>query len=150
MKFSSPIRFSKKGIDLRYRNYIAFIAWAWFVPMNGVKAVFQNADTPVSQPYRNSAKLQGFEIEELLAQWIGLKHPKEHIIVLTDINVQAKNIQFWARVPKTDMQFFLKDIVVLHCKDKTEVLRLLENIPAKFAEAYGFSAGLPIAHNKED
>jgi hypothetical protein len=148
MKFSSPITFSKKGIEFRYKQYLMFIAWMWFVPFTGREVMFSNTET-AGEPYRNSAKLNGFDFEEVISQWVYLKYPREHLIILVNINVEAKNIQFWAKVPKTDSKHFLKDLVVLYCKDKTEVLRLVDNIPVEFAEAYGFSAGCMITFNRE-
>ncbi len=100
-------------------------------------------------PYKNSSKLDGANYEDIISQWIFFKYPKNHIIVLTNINVDAKNIQFWAKVPKTDTLHFMKDVVILHCKDRTEVLRLIENIPSNFADAHGYSAGSLITYNKD-
>lgn len=143
MKFSSPIRFSKKGIVLRNKKYSLVLPWT-----NPFK-YYITEYASVDLPYKNSSKLKGLEYNDLISEWVALKHPVSHVVVLTNINVEARNIQFWAKVPKTDMIHFVKDLVVLQCKDKTEVIRLAENIPPNFADAQGYSAGILITHNKE-
>lgn len=143
MKFSSPIHFSKLGIYLKFFGRSVFLFWSRPVSWPFVKR------SPETIPYKNSSKLQGASYLEMISEWVSFKYPKNHIIVLTDINVQAKNVQFWAKVPKTDMIHFVKDMVILYCQDKSEVIRLVENIPSTFAEAHGYSAGELITHNKE-
>jgi hypothetical protein len=146
MKFFSKFKLSRRGITIitgpdTYR----FCDWRYFI--TGAEK-YRYPSTPAS--FSSSPKLFGFDYPEILSQWIAFKYPREHIIVLLNINVQAKNIQFWAKVPQTDMKYFLQDTVILRCKDKSEVIRLVENIPPDFADAYGYSAGSLFTYNKED
>lgn len=143
MKFSSPISFSKKGLYFKNSRYRIFFPW-------GNPFKYHLIDVPqVTIPYENSSKLKGMSYEDIISEWVLAKHRNNHIVVLTNINVQAKNIQFWAKVPTTDMVHFVKDIVILHCTDKTEVSRLVENIPSNFADAIGYSAGTLVINNKD-
>lgn len=144
MKFSSPLSFSKKGICFKHSKYHLFFPWA--NPFN-YEVITYAMD---GVPYKNSSKLKGFEYPELISEWVSMKYPLRHLIVLSNISIEAKNIQFWAKVPKTDILHFVKDVVILHCKDKSEVLRLVENIPSSFADAQGYSAGISIIHNKDN
>jgi hypothetical protein len=149
MKFKTVLSITFEGLSLNLDKFGVFIPWMFFIPYSGV-GIFSY---PVSQtkptPYRKSDKLTGFDIGDLIPEWVKFKYPSEHLIVLTEVNVQAKNIQFWAKIPKTDSQFFLKDLVVLFCKDKSEVIRLVENIPRDFADAKGFSAGELLIDNED-
>src|SRR5438445_100940 len=79
-------------------------------------------------------KLVSFDYTEILSQWIYFKFPYDHVIVLSNINVQAKNIQFWAKIPQKEVPHFLKDIVILRCKDVSELVRLVDNIGPDFAD----------------
>lgn len=94
-------------------------------------------------------KLFGVSYYDLICHWVNTVFKSEFVIVLTDINVQAKNIEFWSKVPVDKAVNFLQDVVVLRCKDRSEVIRLIENIPKEFAEAYGFAAGVFFIHNKD-
>ena len=91
----------------------------------------------------------GISYVDVVAQWIKSHHSNKHIIALHNINVQAKNIDFWARVPKSDIQYFLEDVVLLICKDVPEMTRLIDNISEDFAEAYGYSKGVFVHSNVE-
>jgi hypothetical protein len=138
-----------RGILIELNGECTFIPWLLFVPFSGIGVISYSTSKDVNVPYNRSDKLTGFDVGELIPEWVKFKYPSEHLIVLTEVNVQAKNIQFWAKVPKTESQFFLKDLVVLFCKDKSEVIRLVENIPRGFADAKGFSAGELLIDNKD-
>jgi hypothetical protein len=98
---------------------------------------------------REFRKLSGFTYVTVLCEWVSVKFPLEHVIILTNINVEAKNIHFWAKVPKTDAIEFTNDVVVLRCTDTSEMWTLITNIGEDFADAYGFCAGKLTMTNKE-
>jgi len=98
------------------------------------------------KPYE---KLQGIDYIDIISEWVNTKYRFEHVIILININVQAKNIEFWANVPQTHAIQFLKEVVILKCKDKSELQRLVQNTGLDFAEAYGYSGGVRIIDNKE-
>jgi predicted transcriptional regulator len=135
MKFKSLLENTKKVIDsIRYRCI----------------KIFKKANNIYSEETTTFKKLTGFDYTDILSQWVSTKYLYDHIIVLMNINVEAKNIQFWAKIPQTEIEHFLKDIVILRCKDQTQLIRLIENIPVEFAEAYGYSGGCLITYNRED
>jgi hypothetical protein len=138
-----------RGVLVELNGKCTFIPWLLFVPFSGIGIISYPIFKDVNVPYNRSDKLTGFDIGEIIQEWVRFKYPSEHLIILTEVNVQAKNIQFWAKVPKTESQFFLKDLVVLFCKDKSEVIRLVENIPRDFADAKGFSAGELLIDNED-
>jgi hypothetical protein len=98
---------------------------------------------------KTNNKLSGYDYLDILSFWVNKVYPYSHVILLTNINVEAKNIQFWAKVPTYQSPLFLKDIVVLLCKDQTEMMRLIRNIDTNFAEAYGFICGKLVSSNEE-
>lgn len=86
-------------------------------------------------------RFQGYSYMEMLTQWVNYTYGKLNIVVLKDINHEAKGLSFWARLPKEKAAELLNDIVVLHCSDKAEVNRIVDSIGPDFADAYGFSNG---------
>ncbi len=94
-------------------------------------------------------KLSGFPYIEIISEWVKVKFPFQHVIILTNINVQVKTIKFWAKVPTSQVMEFLNDVVVMRCKDQTSMEELVTNIGFDFAEAYGYSGGKLILTNKE-
>lgn len=142
MKISSPITLSWKGVCFKNRKYGLFLPW--INPFKYQITRFHTEDETVTP-----SKLYGMSYPALIADWVYKSFKLQHIIVLTNVNVEAKNIQFWAKVPTTSMAWFLEDVVILRCQDRSEVIRLVENIPSEFADAQGYSAGLLITTNKE-
>lgn len=94
-------------------------------------------------------KLEGFDYLDILHVWVKSEYSGSHVVILTDVNTEAKDVEFWARIPKGQALEFLKDVIILNCKDKTELEKLVPSIGTKFATAYGFSDGELFLTNKE-
>jgi hypothetical protein len=142
MKFRLPFKLSMKGvIIIRHGEEVLY---------NWLRIFTGHCASPTNQKSKPLDKLTGFDYTDILSQWVSMKYPLDHVIILMNINVEAKNIQFWAKVPQVEIGNFLKDIVVLRCKDLSQLAQLIGNIPEEFAEAYGYSAGCLISYNKED
>lgn len=162
MKFKFPFRLSWAGIirvwsdDRILYTWLSILTFAFyffsfkyttsFVNINNYQKYREQVQSEIGGKYR---KLRGLEYSDIVSQWVYLKFPFEHIIILSNINVEAKNIEFWAKVPKTEAIHFLKDIVLLRCKDISEMNRLINNIAPEFADAHGYSAGILITTNGE-
>lgn len=144
MKLSFPIKISRKGISFIYKGEVSFFRWAWKSKIEKIE------DRPTISIIVPTKKLTGLDYSEILFQWAYLVYPDDHIIVLHNINVEAKNVGFWAKIPLEQVKHFIKDVVILRCKDISEMTRLVNNIGIDFAEAYGFSKGLLIITNKEE
>jgi len=82
-------------------------------------------------------KLVGFDYSTILVEWAKQKYPNQSLVILTNINVQAKSLEFWAKIPANSIGFFQKDVAILRCKDQTEMNTLIDNIPEEFADAIG-------------
>jgi hypothetical protein len=84
---------------------------------------------------------------DLIKFWIT---DSDNVVALLNINLTAKDLSFWANVPRESVRHFLKDIVILHCKDESQVKELTLKVGKNFADAYGFSKGVLIINNTED
>jgi hypothetical protein len=162
MKFKLPFSLSWTGIirvwsdDLLVYPWLSIFTFAFYFISFKYSTSFVNIDKyleyrkqvlgEVGEEYR---KLLGIDYSDIISQWVYLKFPFEHIIVLSNVNVEAKNIQFWARIPQTESIHFLKDLIILRCKDVSEMNRLIDNISHEFADASGYSAGVLITTNGE-
>jgi hypothetical protein len=142
MRFSSPITLSWKGVCFKNSKYSLFLPWT-----NPFK--YQVTHLAQEDEETRPSKLYSLDYQSLITDWVSKAYKFQHIIVLTNVNVEAKNIQFWAKVPTTSMSHFLKDVVILRCSDKSEVIRLVGNIPPEFADAQGYSAGSLLITNKD-
>lgn len=103
---------------------------------------------PKEEPIPES-KLFSLSYAEVLCGMMKRSYGSGNYIVLTNVNLSAKNLQFWAKVPKEDMPHFFKDVIVMRCKDKSQMLSLISNIGPDFAEAMGFSAGELVTVNTD-
>lgn len=95
-------------------------------------------------------RVRSYDHEAILVDWVGLKFPSDHIVILHDINVSAKEASFWLKLPQHYRPHFLGDYVVLTCGSGNEVFRLCDSIPRVFAQAFGFSGGKLVYWNEEE
>lgn len=95
------------------------------------------------------SKLQSRSYTSIIDDWVAFNFVNQIVIVLTNINVQVKNIDFWAKIPVEQKIKFMEDVVILRCKDKSEMMMLIGNIGQDFAEAKGYIDGELFAHNLE-
>ncbi len=157
MNFNFPIRFSREGISIRTRLDVFFLTWYDFLWRGYIYsekygqtfATYQSyryflatgvvAELPSKTHTLTYDKLLGFDYSDILTEWVQKKYPRENLVIMTDINVAAKNLEFWAKLPAKSAGLFLKDVAVLRCKDYSEVERIVENTPYDFANALGIS-----------
>ena len=100
-----------------------------------------------SEPVRKS-RVQGFPLVTVLEDWSGFRYPGEHVVILTDIDVSKKGMDFWAKLPKAILrEFVYSGVVVLRCNDLAEAMNLLYDIPFDFADAHIFVNGSHVAMN---
>lgn len=95
-------------------------------------------------------RVQSFDESTIVGAWVKTQFLHENIVVLTDINVSAKDASFWLKLPQHYRPHFLGDFVVLMCGDKNEIFRLCDSISRDFAEASGYSGGQLIYWNEEE
>jgi hypothetical protein len=83
----------------------------------------------------------------VLPQWTARTWPNEHVICLVDVDLVAKGPKFWAMLNPAQRLELYKDVVVLRCKDKTEMQTLVESISSNFAKAFALFNGEMLATN---
>ena len=106
-------------------------------------------NSPETEKFRSS-NLVGIEYTELVEFWIKQNFPTGFKIVLLDISPSAKPSSFWSAIPSSIASEMIKDVVILHAKDLSDMNRALENIPRNFAKAICFYNGRRIDDNFED
>lgn len=159
------MRFTKYGLLFSYCGDRMLWRWPWARSNPGCKnfhSTIYIRDFSNLQEYwkhvgvlesaliKTPEKIQAFSWIEVLSTWVRYMHPGEHLIILTNLEASAKGVSFWARLPRDRVEDLLQDVVVLRCKDKPEVFRLLDSIPPQFADAYAFSNGQFIESNFEE
>lgn len=147
------MRFTKKGITFRYHGDT--MLWKWPFTRSGSgkyrSSLYPQDFSNLAEYWKyvgiveaailkNPEKISAFSWMEVLSTWVRRTYPGDHLVILTNLDASAKGVSFWARLPKDKVEDLLQDVVVLHCKDKPEVFRIVESIPTHFADAYGFSA----------
>lgn len=88
-----------------------------------------------------NTKLQGISYYEIIDQWVNCFFKNQYVIILTNVRVETKNIAFWAKLPNNYKIQFVEDVIILRCKDKSEIEMLVRNIEEEFAEAIGYANG---------
>ena len=150
--------FNSLGVNFKYHGDVITWMWPW-------------ARTPIGNPYHSSllnrdfnsfseywvsqgeeraflklsgegGKLYGFDlIEQVIPFWSSRIWPNEYLVCLTDVNPKSKGPKFWALLDSKKRSSLLKDVVVLRCKDLTEMEVLLDSIDISFAKAFGVLNG---------
>jgi hypothetical protein len=94
-------------------------------------------------------RLQGYTWIDILSTWIHFRYPNESVLVLTNIDVGAKGMSFWLRLPKDKIESLMNDVVVLRCDSASDLKAAIEAVADKFADAYGFIDGR-LVHTNTD
>lgn len=148
------MRFIKGGIAFRYHGDELVWRWPWARRGAGkfrsslytrdfsdLASYWKHVGVVEASLIRSSNKLESFSILEVLSAWVRLFYPSEHVVILMNLEVSAKGMSFWSRLPKNQVEHLLRDVVVLRCSNKREIFKLVDSVPPSFAEAYGFSFG---------
>lgn len=93
-------------------------------------------------------KLYGFSVLDLIQYWSSRLWMNQYVVVLLDVDLGAKGPEFWSRLTKDQKTSLSNDVVVLRCKDKTELMHLTDSIDPTFALAYGLLNGTLLVSNE--
>lgn len=153
-----------EGISFPHEGDEILWYWPWVRPSfkyEGISETYKYKSLNLDQEFtdfekyefavdKNSikGKVEGFVFTDLLYSWMKVKLRHGHFVVLYDINVSSKSTSFWTRIPSRYQKELVKDVVILRCKDKREVIHLCQSIEENFATAIGVSNGDLIAFNK--
>jgi hypothetical protein len=92
-------------------------------------------------------KIEGFNYQSLIETWVKRYFSTGCYLVLDNVNLDAKPASFWRTVPEDLRIQFNEDVIVLKCKDYSELKSLCESIELNFANASGFSDGDLVSYN---
>lgn len=151
------MRLSTLGIWIEFGKDRLCRVWPW---KRGypLKWYSQNLDTyfPSKQSYmENFSKFErkrgenqiGIDLGEILLEWVQFSYSKQIIVVLFDINVAEKSSTFWDKVPYDRRSVFVKDVVILKCKDIRQAVQIVDSTYSNFAKAFAFKNGKIIYRN---
>jgi hypothetical protein len=123
-------------------KYYSIVHDRYFTSKRGYKEFLSTTEMVHRAP-----KVKGYLFEDLLLAWVKINFSGQRVVVLTDIDVNAKSASFWDKVPHYNRQAFQDDIVVLHCDTDDNLLDLTDSIDNSFAVAYGFKNGNLVTWN---
>lgn len=150
---------NKQGISFPYSGDRLTRLWPWSSAegryysqefnkyFNNLKDYWKHHGAFYKHDFDRSAKMEGFSYEEVLTQWVRDRYPYDAVVVMTNIDVSERSLSFWARLPKEKIESLTKDIVVLRCNSRAEIIELADSIDSKFADTYAFYAGKLIGFN---
>lgn len=95
----------------------------------------------------STSKMSGFSLSEVIELWSARLWVNEFIVVLTDINPGAKGPGFWSRLTRDQRTSLGEDVVVLRCKDRSELTHLVDSTDPTFACAMGLLNGTTLCTN---
>ncbi|MNK09965.1 hypothetical protein D3C87_279750 [compost metagenome] len=156
------MKLTRQGVEYTYHGDTLTYFWPWKARngkfysaeystyFSSFRDYWKHVGMNLPSIVRSREKLVGYSFEEITAQWVRCKFPFEAIVVLFNIELSAKSLAFWAKVPKEKMEYMSKDVVILRCNDKTEVTRLIESIDPSFADAFGYCEGNLIDYNMKE
>lgn len=139
------IRLSKKGITFDYNNdeitwfwwwareFAAFSSFIYNLNFNRFNEYWQHVGRATN--HLPVSKIQGFDIEDLIAAWVKLKYRTGNYVILYNINVEAKPATFWRSIPDRLKTELLSDIVILNGNSGKSAGDLVGAIPKSFATA---------------
>ncbi len=94
-----------------------------------------------------TGKVIGFNNSEVIGKWSSQIWVNEIVVILTDINFAGKERTFWNTLTAHQRTQFIKDVVVLKCRDKNEASELVTSISPDFATATTYLNGKVLFNN---
>jgi hypothetical protein len=110
--------------------------------------MYAGASTQLAVASLEDGKMGGFDLHEVFAQWTSRTYPDEYVLVLLGVDASKRDESFWQRIPKSQRVSWEKDVQLLRCKDRTELLNLSAGIEDGFAESYCFFNGQLVDTNR--
>ena len=145
-----------KGIWFNYMGDRICIMWFWnslpnryfseklHCTFSSIKEYKKYMGSAIGMKERN---IFGMSYKELIGDWVGMNFDGEHVLVLTDIDLTQKPDYFWENIPYLRKVAFSEEVVILKCKDFSQLQRIVDSIEPGFANAWGYRAGMLITTN---
>lgn len=151
------LKINKKGFWFRYKEDNICLNWFWHKSLHkyyseklhhNFNSLKDYNEYPISNSDVKHKNILGFDVKDIIEEWVEIKFNKECIVVLMDINISEKSMNFWDEIPYTKKIVFSKEIILLKCKDFRQVYQIIDSVEREFAIALGFKAGNLITSNE--
>lgn len=153
------MKLTMQGVEYNYHGDKILRFWPWKVKdgkfysneysiyFSSLREYWKFIGRSHSGKFEAKDKVDGFSYEEIIAEWVRFKFPFDAIIVLTNIELSGNALSFWKNIPEHRFKYMTKDVVVLICDGKSELLKLIDSIPVELAQAVACYEGTLIGHN---
>lgn len=151
------IQFSKFGLSYDYYGDKLTRKWPWRKEPTYFSDRFGKSFNTIPEywEYLNNIdkmtsknRVLSFSDYEAVYAWVSARMPRDIVVVLARINLEAKPAKFWREIPEKTAIKFWNDFVVLVCRDALEARDLINSTPESFADAYMFIQGSLTTTNK--
>lgn len=156
------IKFSREGISFSYYCDTVLRRWPWvsgsrysssihacdFNSLHQYWWLVGSLEAKLLEKPGSDKNVIGARFYELFTEYCKFKYPKQHIVVLYDIDVSQKDSSFWDRLPNKSAVAFAKDAVFLVCNSRSQMLSITYNTPTVFATAIAVEAGVLVDCNQ--
>lgn len=155
------IKLSREGLHFRRHGDTILLRWPWaqgtrfssslyaydfnnfrdyWLHVGGLEGALRSAE--------KTERIRGLRMSELLAYYAAHKYAGEHVVVMYDIDPSKKDSAFWKRIPRHQAEQLIKDVAVFRCRDRSEMLHVVQGTPPEFATAYAFENGTIVDCNQ--
>lgn len=93
-------------------------------------------------------RMYGFSMLEVIQYWSSRLWLNQYIVALVDVDPASKGSDFWNRLTRDQKENLNQEIVILKCKDRTELMNLTDSIDPSFATSYGLLNGNLLVSNE--
>lgn len=160
----TSMKFHQLGISFKYHGDEITRYWPWI--KKSLKSTYHSAlfsrdfnsfneywrlvgeETTLIKLTTSVGKMQGFSLSRVAAEWASRIWVNEYLVIMCDVDPGSKGPSFWFRLSPTQRTSLLEDVVVLRCKDETEMETLIDSISPSFSTAYGCLNGQVLCDNQ--
>lgn len=138
---------TRQGVDFDYRSDRITYRWPWarrglsrftsvLIPdFNEFSEYWLKRGQSLAK-ISSCEKVVGFSLNVVLADWTRRCYPGVPVLVLYDVNPNARINEFWSKLPQgTTRVLTSSEVVVLMCKGERQGLELMQAIPPDLASA---------------
>lgn len=155
------IKISREGISFNYCGDTLLRRWPWAsgdrysssihaCDFNSLRDYWWHVGALEAKLAKEDSdkSVVGVRMYEILADYCKFKYLHSSVVVLYDIDCSQKSSAFWSKLPTKRAVAFAKDVVVLVCKDREQMISVMENIPVVFATAIAVESGVLVDCNQ--
>lgn len=155
------IKISREGVSFNYCGDRLLRRWPWAsgdrysssihaCDFNSLRDYWWHVGGLEARLLQSSSEhsVVGSRMYEVLTEYCRIKYQNSSVVVLYDIDCNQKDSAFWTRLPAKKAVAFAKDVVFLLCKDREQMLSVMNNTPVAFATALAIESGTLVDCNQ--